>query len=345
MRILVVSNMYPSSQKPYAGVFVKNIYEALKADQNSQVDLHVMKRTYTGALGSLLKYLWFCFRFLTYIPRKYDIVHLHFFYPLIFLIILYKLIHPKTMLIVTYHGTDINNHGNTRMGLKMFRWCARYINHHIAVGSELAHVVRDKLNAVSVDVVPAGIDEKIFFPETGVKKEYDFIFVGSFYTEKGIPEFIKAIKLLNDHRIRFCFVGSGPLLNDLKQLKSNFDITIFQNQTQDQLRMLYNQSKFMVLPSKRESFGLVVSEALFCGTPAIVSPVGGLVEQVINSYNGYVIDNVSDTAIKNGLEDAMSINLETFNTLVLNSKLSNKKYSLTSVIEYHHNLYNQLIKQ
>ena len=30
-RILIVSNMYPSAEKPYSGVFVKNQYECLKA--------------------------------------------------------------------------------------------------------------------------------------------------------------------------------------------------------------------------------------------------------------------------------------------------------------------------
>jgi len=345
MNILLVSNMYPSKQKPYAGIFVKNIYEALKGNKSFQVSLHVMKRTYTGWFGSLLKYLWFGIKFLTHIPRKYDIVHLHFFYPLIFLTVLYKIIHPRTALVVTYHGSDIENHCNTPLEEKVFRWCAKFVDHHIAVGSDLALTVKKKLKTNSVDIMPAGVNEDIFYPEQGIMKKYDFIFVGSFYVEKGVIELIDAIKLLNNPSIRICFVGSGLLLNELNALKKDFKITIFQNQTQDQLRHLYNQSKFMVLPSKRESFGLVVSEAMYCGTPVVVSSIGGLVDQVKNGYNGYVIDNVSDIAIKEGLEVALSAENEAFNSLVFNAKKSNKEYSLTSVIRYHRNIYDQLIKQ
>ncbi|MCP5382484.1 MAG: glycosyltransferase family 4 protein [Kordiimonadaceae bacterium] len=345
MRILLLSNMYPSAEKQYSGIYVKNFYEVLKGNKLFDVNLQVMKRTYTGVLGSFFKYLNFSMRFLAQLTRKYDVVHLHFFYPLIYLAVLYKFIHPRTILIVTYHGTDIQNHGTNQYSLLLFRWCAKYVNHHIAVGKELAKTVSKKLGVSNVDVVPAGIDENVFFLESKTEKNFDFIFVGSFYAEKGIPEYISAIKSLNNKKIRFCFVGSGPLLNELMKLNTDFSVSIFQNQTQSQIRQLFNQSRFMVLPSKRESFGLVASEALFCGTPAIVSPVGGLVEQVKNNYNGLVINKISGSAIKEALEKALSIDVETYNIMKKNAVQSNKQFSLKNVMEFHRNLYIKLISE
>lgn len=56
--------------------------------------------------------------------------------------------------------------------------------------------------------------------------------------------------------------------------------------------MLYNQSLVLILPSTFENFPLTILEANACGTPAIVSNVGGLMEAVIDGETGYRIKNV-----------------------------------------------------
>lgn len=344
MKILVVSNMYPSVQKAYAGIYVKNIYEAFKRGKNISAKLLVMERSYTSFVGSIIKYAKFCLRFASYLPRHFEIIHLHFFYPLIFLLVVYKIFNPSSKLVVTYHGTDIHRHGNSKVGKSIFRYCAKYIDKHIAVGPELSRIVKRKLNVDEVDIMPAGIDEDVFYREENIEKIYDFIFVGSFYEEKGVKELIKAIKLLGSQKLRYCFVGSGPLLNELEKLDQEYLINIMQNQSQNQLRVLYNQSKFLILPSKRDSFGLVVSEALFCGTPAIVSPLEGLIGQVKDGKNGFILENMKTQAIKSGMERAIRLNANEFKLFTTEAKKSNKEFSLRNVCDYHYKLYEALLK-
>jgi trehalose synthase len=58
-------------------------------------------------------------------------------------------------------------------------------------------------------------------------------------------------------------------------------------------------AKFFIHISTKEGFGLVVTEALWQGTPVIGSNVGGIKLQVINGKTGYLVDphNVNDIVI------------------------------------------------
>jgi glycosyltransferase involved in cell wall biosynthesis len=57
-------------------------------------------------------------------------------------------------------------------------------------------------------------------------------------------------------------------------LECNPNVRVFQDASYDQLPGLYGAADFSVCPSRYESFGFVVAEALACGTPVIASPGG-----------------------------------------------------------------------
>src|SRR5260370_26694073 len=52
----------------------------------------------------------------------------------------------------------------------------------------------------------------------------------------------------------------------------------------------------MVQKSIREGFGLTVSEALWKGRPVVGGRAGGIKLQVIDGYNGFLVDSVEDCA-------------------------------------------------
>lgn len=95
MKILFVTNMYPSKQKSYAGIFVKNQFEQLQqiVEEQDRLEIFYMKRVFTSKIGSAIKYIVAFFRFIPYLFKKFDIVHVHYFYPLILLAWLHKKIH------------------------------------------------------------------------------------------------------------------------------------------------------------------------------------------------------------------------------------------------------------
>ena len=338
MRILIVSNMYPSEEKPYAGIFVKNQYEALleKISQNNSVHIFAMERRFTLFFGSILKYIKCFFQFIPYYFRKYDILHLHFFYPLIILVYLYKKLYPDTKVVVTFHGSDITAHIKGGFNQKVFKFFSKCIDVPISVGEDLANEITAKLGLKIKEIISAGVNEKLFKP-LYIEKQYDFIFVGSFIKRKGLDLLLKAIEKIDNKEIKYCIVGSGDLEQDVVDAQKYNRITILKNQSQQQLCKLYNQSKYFIIPSRDEPFGLVATEAIFCATPAIVSNIGGLKSQVKDNKNGFIIKALTVEDVADTITKAYNLLDDDYKLLVTEALQSNKEHSMDEVI-------NKLIK-
>lgn len=68
----------------------------------------------------------------------------------------------------------------------------------------------------------------------------------------------------------------------------------------------YAASDFSIMPSQKlEGFGLVALEALACGVPVLVTPVGGLPEAVAGLGGSLVMKGTSPAAIADGLARAL----------------------------------------
>lgn len=74
----------------------------------------------------------------------------------------------------------------------------------------------------------------------------------------------------------------------MKKSKYEKDITILLNGTDILVNSLQSASSVVIQKSQREGFGLVVSEALWKGTPVVASNVGGIPLQVIDGVNGFL---------------------------------------------------------
>lgn len=289
LKILIVSNMYPSKEKPYAGIFVKNQYNRLLQILGPEViDFFYMKRRFTGVSGSFLKYLGASIRFIPYFFNRYDVLHLHFFYPLILIVWFYRKIHPKTKVIVTFHGSDINRAVSSK-NLMIMRYFSEIIDVAIPVGKSLAKEVLQKLNPAKIKILPVGVDEQIFLPEPEPSKIYDFIWLGSFYEIKGIDILIAAIETVNNPDISFCFCGSGEYIGELYKLKERYNVSVFQNLSHLEIAKLLNSSRFLVLMSRNEGFPTATIEAMFCGVPVLTSDIQPFQEQVIQGVNGFMV--------------------------------------------------------
>jgi glycosyltransferase involved in cell wall biosynthesis len=68
-------------------------------------------------------------------------------------------------------------------------------------------------------------------------------------------------------------VGDGPALEELKERYSDAVYWGFKNQTE--LVALYQEADVFVFPSRTDTFGLVLLEAMACGLPVAAYPVSG----------------------------------------------------------------------
>lgn len=108
------------------------------------------------------------------------------------------------------------------------------------------------------------------------------VFFGRFSEEKGVKTLLKACEELAD--IPFIFAGSGPLVDQVNQVKNVKNIGFV---TGNGLRELIAGARFSVFPSEcYENCPFSVMESQMYGTPVVASNLGGIKELVREGMTG-----------------------------------------------------------
>jgi len=130
-----------------------------------------------------------------------------------------------------------------------------------------------------------------------------FLFVGHYSSHKGADILMDAIRLLRNRAFDFSItVVARPNGSDIcKQLSR--EANCIPRLTSPELEQLYADHDCLLLPSRFDSYGMVVAEALMQGTPAIVSENVGASFLVQDTNVGKVIA-VDDAAV---LADEMEV--------------------------------------
>lgn len=142
-----------------------------------------------------------------------------------------------------------------------------------------------------------------------IERKYDIGFVGRLEPEKGIREFVLAVKNLYTKRqnIRILIVGSGSLTNFVRKSLSGLHVDIFSYVPHNKMPEVYNEIKFLVLPSKKEGIPTVLLEALACGVIPVVSKVGGMPWLIQKAGVGVVLQDTHFKSIVKILEYLLSL--------------------------------------
>ncbi|MBB3033624.1 glycosyltransferase [Alteriqipengyuania lutimaris] len=93
-----------------------------------------------------------------------------------------------------------------------------------------------------------------------------------------------------DH-VRFTYVGAGPMLEEWQRLARELGIAdrVHFAGHQSDLLPFYREADLMVHAAERESFGLVLAEAMACGLPVVASAAAGPSEIVADGETGRLI--------------------------------------------------------
>lgn len=129
--------------------------------------------------------------------------------------------------------------------------------------------------------------------------DYQLLYAGKLSWGKGahlLLEALPAIQVaLAPRRVRLALAGKGPLEGRLKQRAEELGlaaaVTFCGQLPHAELQQLYQGADLVVVPSVvQEGFGRVALEALYNGTPVVVSNRGGLAEIVEEGVTGYVVE-------------------------------------------------------
>lgn len=117
-----------------------------------------------------------------------------------------------------------------------------------------------------------------------------FLYVGRVAVEKNIEAFL-SLDLPGTKVV----TGVGP---QLESLKSRFPEVVFTGlKTGDDLVSVYSSADVFVFPSKTDTFGIVLLEALACGVPVAAFPVTGPRDVVGGSGCGVLSDDLRAAAL------------------------------------------------
>jgi glycosyltransferase involved in cell wall biosynthesis len=142
--------------------------------------------------------------------------------------------------------------------------------------------------------------------------ELFLLFVGSLVPVKNITSLINVLSKLRK-KFKLVLVGEGPERRKIEKFIKELGlegkvILLGQKPHEESLSIIYS-SDVLIMPSKSETFSVVVLEGLALGKPVIATRVGAVSE--MKSENLYIVDNLEDInrILEKGIEPKEDDNL------------------------------------
>ncbi|MCY4019322.1 MAG: glycosyltransferase family 1 protein [Chloroflexi bacterium] len=176
--------------------------------------------------------------------------------------------------------------------------------------SKLVRTQMQKLGISNVGLWRRGVDAQTFHPgfrsaamrdemTGGNPDETILIYVGRLSDEKQIEHLGPALESLP--KTRLVLVGDGPARPALERAFAGLPVTFMGYLRGQRLSQAYASADIFVFPSRLETFGLVVIEAMAAGLPVVASRVGGVSDIVTEGETGYTFASGDKRALTEGI--------------------------------------------
>jgi glycosyltransferase involved in cell wall biosynthesis len=292
MRILLVSQMYPSAAAPDLGVFVRDL-EVTLAGFGHELHRAVLD-TRTGGRRRHLRLL----RRVLAAPRP-DVVYAHFLVPAGLVAAL-----ARAPLVVTAHGQDVANVGSIPGVRAATRFVARRATAVVAVSDYLRRLLEARVPEArgKTEVIDCGVDLERFrpLPRTGPRGP-SFLCVGSLTERKNVVRLADAFGSLGEGTLTF--VGDGPLRG---ALEGRPRVRVVGAVPHDQIPSFLATADVVCQPSLVEPFGQSALEALACARSVVATRVGGPPE-FVPAGAGLLVDPLDTAALAEALRAAVEL--------------------------------------
>ena len=258
MKVLVITNMYPSPDMPFFGTFVKDQVESLRVEG---VDIDIL---FVNGVKSAFNYLWaFPRLWAKLLTRRYDLIHAHYVFSGI--IARAQFLYP---VVLTHHGSQVF-HG---WQAPICRIISKLVDRTIVMSPEMKE--RGRLNKSLV--IPCGINFDFFKPMAGDQAR----------DELNLPQDKKLVLFAGEYykwNKRWDIVQAA--LKILKKRNPDVDLVLVSKQPFSVVPKYMNACDVLVLVSDGEGSPMVIKEAMACNLPIVSVPVGD-VPEVLGSTEG-----------------------------------------------------------
>ena len=299
MRILLVSQMYPSAAAPDFGVFVQGLERELAARGHELERVVIDRRG-----GGKLRHLGLAARAIRAARRfRPDVVYAHFLFPT-GLAGLLAARAGRAPLVVTAHGQDVANLTRYPFVRRPTRRVVRRAGGVIAVSDWLRRELERSLPeaAGKTEVIDCGVDLERFRPlERAAGPSPAFVCVGSLIERKNVVRLADAFARLGEGTLTF--VGDGPLR---PQLEGRPNVAVTGYIAHDEVPGYLERTDVLCQPSLVEPFGQATLEALACARSVVATSVGGPPE-FVPAGAGVLVDPRDEAALAAALREAAAL--------------------------------------
>lgn len=129
--------------------------------------------------------------------------------------------------------------------------------------------------------------------------------VGRLVPEKGVESLLEAMRRLTNEPVWCLFAGDGPLRATVEDCGIE-RVRALGSLGKPEVAALLTQADALCLPSRSEGFATSLLEAAACGTPAIVTRVGGVNELVPDARFGTVLDDASAASVERAVRSSLA---------------------------------------
>jgi teichuronic acid biosynthesis glycosyltransferase TuaC len=251
VRVLVVTNLFPTARRPALGPFVRDQIEAMRAIGGAELELHSFDQE--GGIGPYLREALTLAR--KYRGRRFDVVHAHYG-----LSGACSLAVRRGRHVTTFHGDDLR----LPKTVPVAKLVTRLIDLPATVSANLARTSERVLGRPGTDrrvaVLPCGIDLDRLRPldradaraQLGLDQDGRYLL---FPADPARPE------------------KRHDLARELAEA-AGAELIHYDNTPPERVPLYINAANAVAVTSEREGFGLAPLEALACNVPVVATDVG-----------------------------------------------------------------------
>lgn len=256
--------------------------------------------------------------------KPFDLIYFHYpFFGAGLVLSCFKLLHPEKKLILHYH-MDVKQ---KNIFYCILSWPEKLVQKllfrqsDLIISASLDYVRHSQIKRLYQKYrtkfleIPFSINCEEFKPnENYDHSENIILFVGGLdraHYFKGVDLLIRALASIPNSKYRLKIAGQGELTEKYRRLAEKLKIgprTEFLGKLKkEDLIANYQKAKVLVLPSinSNEAFGLVLIEALACGTPVIASNLPGVRSVFTDHQSGFLFKTGNVKDLKDKIEKIM----------------------------------------
>ena len=228
----------------------------------------------------------------------------------------------KTAVYFRGDSTLINQNGRIKQALKylFLKWVYHHVDHAFYPGTNnKAYFKKYGLKDKQLTFAPHAIDNERFDATRTAEvnelrkslnvteKDILIVYAGKFEPVKNTELLLSAFIKLNRPNVHLLMVGNGINEQSLKQSAAKSEmagnIHFFDFKNQSYMPIIYQAADLFCLPSRSETWGLSVNEAMVCKTAILISDsCGCAVDLVKKDQNGIIFRSGSADDILLGLQ-------------------------------------------